>query len=120
MSSAIYDQLTLIKDVEKREQMALILQQSRSHQEARLRLRDIECTLENAIPEVLFPPEWNANLISPNMAARRYIVNGKSVYLDMVDELGYYLSPYWEVYNGEDTFRCPMMEVESLIALVAG
>lgn len=42
-----------------------------------------------------------------------------SVYLDCYDLLGYFGSPYWEVYPcGEDVGRCHMSNVDSLLEMI--
>lgn len=55
------------------------------------------------IPKLQFEPDWNVTIIPPFCGAivRFYIEKGNnrvSVYLDCYDVLGYFGSPYWEIY----------------------
>ena len=76
----------------------------------------------NKIPFIPFKQGWLIKVIPPFAGAVvRFLVsrNGKtytSVYLDCYSQLGIYDSPYWEVYPyDDDTFRCDMNEVNTLI-----
>lgn len=80
--------------------------------------------LSDKIPFLNFPSSWRIKIIPPfGGAICRFIVecgnNSTSIYLDFYDRLGYFGSPYWEVYPYEgDTFRCDINDTESLIGAV--
>ena len=73
------------------------------------------------IPYIQFPSDWKVQITPPFAGAVvRFRVQKNdaevSVYLDCYDRLGYYGSPYWEVYPHEgDVFRCDMSDTESLL-----
>jgi hypothetical protein len=73
------------------------------------------------IPYIQFPTDWKVQIVPAfGGAVVRFKVQKDdmvvSVYLDCYDKLGYYGSPYWEVFpHGEDVFRCGMLETESLL-----
>ena len=76
------------------------------------------------IPEISFPSWWKVKIIPPfGGALVRFIVTrGKaevSVYLDGYDRLGYYGSPYWEVYPvSGDVERVYMNDVDVLLKVI--
>lgn len=76
------------------------------------------------IPFISFPSEWLVQIIPPfNGAVVRFRIQSGSaeisVYLDCYDRLGYYGSPYWEVYpHKEEVFRCEMKDVTSLLKAI--
>ncbi len=78
------------------------------------------------IPHIQFPADWLVQVIPPfGGAMARFRVKlptggEKSVYLDFYDRLGYYGSPYWEVYPFEgDVGRCDMADVPELLRMIA-
>lgn len=77
------------------------------------------------IPTIQFPASWKVRMIPPFGGAivRFQVVlpSGveKSVYLDWYDNLGYYGSPYWEVYPVDgDVGRCDQADVNQLLRLI--
>lgn len=76
------------------------------------------------IPYISFPFDWEIKITPPNVGAvvRFRVKKGDaevSIYLDCYDNLGYYGSPYWEVYPyKEDVFRCDMLDTESLLRAI--
>lgn len=81
------------------------------------------------IPFLEFPSHWQVKVVPPFAGAvARFLVRTKkmkeedriSVYLDCYDTLGFYGSPYWEVYpvNG-DTKRLSMNDTESLLTSIS-
>lgn len=78
------------------------------------------------IPPLHFKEEWNVHIIPPfHGAIVRFVVEYDdkriSCYLDCYDELGYYGSPYWEIYpytyedGNIDVFRCSIDNTEELM-----
>lgn len=73
------------------------------------------------IPYIQFPTDWKVQITPPFAGAVvRFRVQKDdmevSIYLDCYDRLGWYGSPYWEVYPYEgDVFRCDMLDTESLL-----
>lgn len=73
------------------------------------------------IPYIQFPADWKVQITPPFAGAVvRFRVQKDdmevSIYLDCYDRLGFYGSPYWEVYPHEgDVFRCDMSDTESLL-----
>lgn len=75
------------------------------------------------IPFIKFPSEWKVKITPPFAGAMiRFKVEKEdvdfevSVYLDCYDILGYYGSPYWEVYPYYgDTQRISMDDVDGLL-----
>lgn len=73
------------------------------------------------IPYIQFPADWKVQIIPPfSGAVVRFRVQKDdievSIYLDCYNWLGYYGSPYWEVYPYKgDVFRCDMADTESLL-----
>jgi hypothetical protein len=74
------------------------------------------------IPAIKFPAGWEVKIIPPfGGAMARFMVivsptKSISVYLDCFDALGYFGSPYWEIYPyNDDTYRCAMDNVDELI-----
>jgi hypothetical protein len=76
------------------------------------------------IPALQFDPTWNVKVIPPfGGAVARFLVEkdgvSASVYLDCFDALGYFGSPYWEVYPvNDDVGRCAMGEASELLDLI--
>jgi len=72
------------------------------------------------IPYISFPSNWEVKIIPPNGGAIvRFLVNPNvSVYLDCYDLLACYGEPYWEIYNGDDIYRCDINDTETLIAAI--
>lgn len=76
------------------------------------------------IPYINFKKEWAVQVSPPfSGAVVRFRVKYNnaevSVYLDCYDRLGYYGSPYWEVYpHNDDVFRCDMLDTESLLKAI--
>ena len=65
------------------------------------------------IPTFHFKEEWEVKIIPPYMGAMaRFCIdyNGRhiSVYLDCYGSLGCVTVPYYEIYDGEDTYRYVM------------
>lgn len=73
------------------------------------------------IPDIQFPADWKIRIIPPfaNAIARfRVYANDKeiSIYLDCYDMLGFFGSPYWEIYPySNDIYRVEMNDVSELI-----
>lgn len=76
------------------------------------------------IPYLDFKRDWRVQVSPPFAGAvvRFRVKRGEadvSVYLDCYDKLGYFGSPYWEVYPyNDDTFRCGINETEELIKAI--
>lgn len=77
------------------------------------------------IPGIKFPAHWEVKITPPFAGAvvRFRVSRGDgrcvSVYLDCYDILGFQEEPYWEVFPYEDdTFRCPMNDVDALLAAI--
>jgi len=76
------------------------------------------------IPFIKFSSEWEIQIIPPFTGAtvRFRVKKGDaqvSIYLDCYDKLGYFGSPYWEVYPHEgDTFRCGINETDELLQAI--
>lgn len=71
------------------------------------------------IPALHFKPEWEVKIIPPFMGAMaRFWIsyNNKhvSVYLDCYGVLGCVDVPYYEMYDGEDTYRYIMSNKEDM------
>ena len=113
------EQLALVKDDSDRQLLAEKLMSCRSHV-ALLNDLDIRHLVIQAIPPLKFPADWEVRIIPSIDAAARFLVNGASVYLDMVCELGHCVAPYWEVYTGDEPVRIPMLEVDELFELIGG
>jgi hypothetical protein len=80
-------------------------------------------TLE--MPYLKFKPDWEVKIIPPFCGATvRFVVKKPhsekdvSVYLDMFSNLGFFGSPYWEIYPTADgeTWRCALGCEDELIA----
>jgi len=78
------------------------------------------------IPYIQFPSDWKVKVIPPFAdAVVRFIVKlpcgaDKSIYLDSRESLGYYGSPYWEVYKYRgDVGRCDRDDVNELLRMIA-
>jgi hypothetical protein len=78
------------------------------------------------IPYLSFPDTWKVRSIPPfGGAIVRYNIildcgMHKSIYLDAFDRLGYFGSPYWEVYPYEgDVGRCYMQDTEKLMEMIS-
>lgn len=112
------EQLALVKDDNDRQLLAEKLMSCHSH--AALMSDDTRHLVIQAIPALNFPTHWEVKIIPSPDAAARFLVNGVSVYLDMVCELGHDWSPYWEVYAGGEPVRVPMLEVDELFKLIEG
>ena len=74
------------------------------------------------IPSLKFNNDLEVKVIPPfSGAVVRFIISKDdarvSVYLDCYDNLGYYGSPYWEIYPAVDgdVFRCDMKETKELL-----
>jgi hypothetical protein len=79
----------------------------------------------NKIPTIKFPKEWNIKIIPAfGGAMARFMVQvtdkaSVSVYLDVYDRLGFFGSPYWEVYPvDDDCYRIPMNNTNELINII--
>lgn len=77
------------------------------------------------IPCLKFPSDYEVKIIPPMAGAiiRFHIKKGKalvSVYLDFYDMLGYYGSPYWEIYpyKDGDTYRCGLNDTDELLEAI--
>lgn len=77
------------------------------------------------IPQLKFKPDWEVQVIPPIVGAvvRFRVTKGKktvSVYLDCYDNLGYFGSPYWEIYPDKDdnNARFPMGDTEALLKAI--
>jgi len=76
------------------------------------------------IPALQFKPEWCVKVIPPfgGAMARFWIDCGEahcSVYLDCHEAIGYYGSPYWEVYPVDgDVGRVAIHDAAGLIELI--
>lgn len=79
------------------------------------------------IPYIDFPDRFLIKIMPPfSGAVIRFSVRDKkykdafvSVYLDCYDMLGYYGSPYWEVYPyDDDVYRCDMHSTDELIEII--
>lgn len=71
------------------------------------------------IPALHFKKEWEVKIIPPFMGAMaRFCIdyNGRhiSVYLDCYGFLGCVDVPYYEIYDGEDTYRYVMSSKEDM------
>jgi len=79
------------------------------------------------IPSINFPSDWRVKIIPPfGGALVRFSVatptaKRVSVYLDVNDSLGYYGSPYWEIYpDAEDNnARFDINEIDQLIEAIS-
>lgn len=78
------------------------------------------------IPSIPFKRGWKIKIIPPFAGAvARFLVEANnnqhvSVYLDCYGMLGACDIPYWEVYPYDnDTFRCPMENVEELVEAIS-
>jgi len=84
-------------------------------------LRDGWMKWSKEIPYMSFPNNWKVQIIPPFGGAmiRFRVKHGEgdiSVYLDVADRLGYFGSPYWEIYPyGGDIYRVPMNDVDELL-----
>ena len=113
------EQLVIVEDDNDRQLLAEKLMSCRSH--AALMDDDtVRHLVIQAIPVLKFPAHWEVKIIPSPDAAARFLVNGASVYLDMVCELGHCGVPYWEVYTGDEPVRIPMLEVDELLELIGG
>ena len=113
------EQLVIVEDDNDRQLLAEKLMSCRSH--AALMDDDtVRHLVIQAIPVLKFPAHWEVKIIPSPDAAARFLVNGASVYLDMVCELGHCWAPYWEVYAGDEPVRIPMLEVDELLELIGG
>lgn len=79
----------------------------------------------DAIPYINFPNNWNIKIIPPFAGASiRFIVRqdkgNVSIYLDCYDRLGYFGSPYWEIYPNEedDNQRFDILDTENLLKYI--
>lgn len=77
------------------------------------------------MPFINFPSDWLIQIIPPFGGAmvrfRVILPDGrrKSVYADFYDNLGYYGSPYWEIYPVDDDIaRCPIEAVAELLIMI--
>ena len=83
-------------------------------------------TIRTLIPFIPFPNGWQIKMLPPfGGAVARFAVtvegiNGAvSIYLDWYDRLGYYGSPYWEVWPVDgDVGRCGINEIDELLTLI--
>lgn len=78
----------------------------------------------NEIPYLRFKKSWEVQVTPPEGGTTiRFIVKkGKaivSVYLDCYNHQGSYQTPYWEVWNGHEEFRCSINEPEKLMKNIA-
>ena len=77
------------------------------------------------IPRLNFNSDWNVKIIPPfGGAIIRFNCekngNYADVYLDCYDELGYFGSPYWEIYPYDnDVYRCGINETEELLQRIS-
>ena len=77
------------------------------------------------IPRLNFNSDWNVRIIPPfGGAIIRFNCekngNHADVYLDCYDELGYFGSPYWEIYPYDnDVYRCGINETEELLQRIS-
>lgn len=76
------------------------------------------------VPYIAWPAHWLVTAVPPFAGAIiRYRIKLRrmkdfiSVYLDCYDKLGFYGSPYWEIYPDEngDCHRCGINEVDELL-----
>lgn len=116
---ATLEQLALVKDDSDRQLLAEKLMSYRSHASLMNDL-DVGHLVIQAIPALKFSAHWEVKIIPSPDAAARFLVNGASVYLDMVCELGHCWSPYWEVYNGDEPQRVGMLDIDDLFKLIEG
>lgn len=76
------------------------------------------------IPAIEFDKGWKVKVIPPYAGAvARFIVEANdkfvSVYLDCFDALGYYGSPYWEVFPyDDDVGRCDINDIDELMSMI--
>lgn len=76
------------------------------------------------IPYLTFPSDWKVQVSPPfGAAVVRFRVKSKgkevSVYLDCYDSLGYFGSPYWEVYPYDyDVYRVAMNDTKELMEAI--
>lgn len=76
------------------------------------------------IPAIEFDHGWKVKVIPPFAGAvARFMVEAGdksvSVYLDCFDALGYYGSPYWEVYPyDDDVGRCDIDDTGELLNMI--
>jgi hypothetical protein len=76
------------------------------------------------IPYIKFDAKWEVKVIPPfgGAVVRFHVKRGNesvSVYLDCYSQLGWWDSPYWEVYpHDHDVFRCDMDEVGKLLVAI--
>lgn len=79
-----------------------------------------------SFPFIAFPAEWSVQIIPPfGGATARFKVripgeaHPVSVYADHYDVLGYWGSPYWEVYPVRgDVGRCDLVDVPELLRMI--
>ena len=79
----------------------------------------------NEIPYIKFHQDWLVSVIPPfGGSVARFRVrlpsgNEKSVYLDFYDRLGYFGSPYWEVYPYRgDCGRAALNDTNLLVEMI--
>ena len=75
------------------------------------------------IPYLKFKSTWEVQVIPPfgGATVRFRIKKGKaaiSVYLDCYNRHGVEPTPYWEVWNGNEEFRCRIDESEKLMSYI--
>jgi hypothetical protein len=73
-----------------------------------------------AIPPIHFKEEWAVRSLPGTFGAmsRIWINNDVSIYLDVYDRLGFMGQPYWEIYDGRETIRFPMNDVNGLLECI--
>lgn len=82
----------------------------------------LKCISE--IPFIKFDPKWSIKIIPPfGGAIARFKVKFKnkevSIYLDCYDILGYFGSPYWEIFPYKDGVgRCEMNDTALLLSMI--
>jgi len=76
--------------------------------------------LSQQIPPLHFKEEWDVKIIPPFAGAvARFNITYKdkfvSVYLDWYERLGWFGSPYYELYDGEDTIRYALNQTNEMM-----
>lgn len=83
-----------------------------------------EFTRDLNIPRIPFKKNWDVTIIenfggSVFRFVVKYCRGAISTYLDRNDNLGYYGSPYWEIYPYfDDAYRCDEWNVDMLVTKI--
>jgi hypothetical protein len=72
------------------------------------------------IPHIHFKEDWAVKALPGTFGAmsRIWINQDVSIYLDVFDRLGFVGQPYWEIYDGKETNRFLMNDIEGLLECI--